>query len=162
MTEKTSGDIRSHINKTSMLELADNILDATARIEQIIWLPGAIGDGSSLAQPLRDLLEETDEELHRCFGKLPDWLMRVLHNKDGKEAFAEWANSAGKAGFVIQIATPVMTPHAYGASFSWGHYRTEWIYGDTIIDAVSIGLNWVEQCRREEGTLIQPEGSNAK
>jgi hypothetical protein len=48
-----------------------------------------------------------------------------------------------------------MKPYRYksgstGASFSWGHYATKWIYGDTLEDAVKQGFDWVEEQRKKE------------
>lgn len=153
-----SGRIRSHLNNMCMLELADKLQEFSARIDNIIWLPGAIGDGDAIAESLKEMLEEDFDTLDRCFGVLPNWLKDALQYRDGVHAFAEWANEMGLAGFVIQMATPVMTHSSPTSStFSWGHYKTEWIHGDTLLDAVAAGLAWVQQCRIKEGAHVAPE-----
>lgn len=131
-------------------ELFERFDEATARLEQVICIAGAISACDAISDPLSELLDEDDDTLQKCFGELPDWLTDELGTRDAGGAFAEWALRENKLGFVVQIATPVMEHHGDSSSFSWGYYRTAWVYGDTFDDAVNAGLAWVADERKKE------------
>lgn len=134
-----------------MKELFERFDEATARLEQVISIAGAIGGAcGDVARPLTDLLEEDEDTLRKCFGDLPEWLIEELDSRAAGEAFAEWALRENKLGFVVQIATPVMEHHGDSSSYSWGYYRTAWVYGDTFEDAVNAGLAVVAEQRTSE------------
>lgn len=134
-----------------MKELFERLDVATARMDQVISIAGAIGGASgAIAGPLGELLEEDDDTLCKCFGKLPEWLTDELGTGGAGEAFTEWALRENKLGFAVQIATPVMEHHEDGSTYSWGYYRTKWVYGDTFEAATNAGLAWVADERESE------------
>ena len=146
-----------------MDKLFEKLSDATARLEQVICIAGALGDGMAMADPLRELLDEDDDTLTKCFGKMPDWLTEALGDRhEAADAFFQWATDTAHLGFAIQIATPVMTPHGKGsASYSWGYYSTRWVYADTFDSAVDAGIAWVEDCRKKEKLKAKNKTPNA-
>lgn len=150
MTTNVSNRIRSQLNATSMRTLTDLLFDANARLETIIWLPAAIGEGNAVPEPLRDLIEESADQLKRCFPTLPDYVLQQREDGFGTHAFATWVGREKLGGFAVQIATPIMDHHRRDASFSWAVYSSSWVYGDTLFDAVLAGLRWVAEYRAKE------------
>jgi hypothetical protein len=137
-----------------MNKLLEKLDDATARLEQVICIAGAIGDGMSFAEPLRGFLVEDLDTMRKCFGTFPESVFDSLESDDNQEiaeAFSEWAIETDHLGFVVQIATPVMTPRGEDSnSYSWGYYSTRWVYADTFDGAVDAGLLWVDERRKAE------------
>lgn len=150
MIMNVSNNIRSQLNATSMHMLTELLSDATARLENIIWLPAAVGEGELTPEPLRELVELSKDQLERCFGTLPDWLLNSIENDFGTSSFADWIHEESKYGFAIKMATPMMSHNAHGSTFSWSVYYTEWVYGETLFDAVITGLRWVAERRSKE------------
>lgn len=136
----------------NLTKLRDQLEQATARIDAMVCLAGMLCDGNALSDPLTELLEERDDALKRCFPDMPPWLLEVVESDDPlEEAFGEWATEAGKLGFALKFATPVMKPVGKDCStYSWGRYSTTWVYGDTLHQAVKLGLTWVAERRRSE------------
>lgn len=129
--------------------LFERLNDAEARVETIIHLVGmmAVGFGENFSDPLDDFLGSLEADtLRECFPDIPAAVDEAVGAPDGNEMFFEWVMSAEKWGFVVCIATPVMRPDGY----SWGYYRTRWVYGDTFDEAVEKGLAWVAEQRTEE------------
>lgn len=134
-----------------MKQLFERLDEATARMDQVICIAGAIGGGcDAIADALTELLEEDDDTLRKCFGEMPEWLTEELGGGDAAGAFSEWALRENKLGFAVQIATPVMEHDKHGATYSWGYYRTAWVYGDTFEEAVNAGLAAVAEQRASE------------
>jgi hypothetical protein len=129
-----------------MKKLYERLDDATMRMENVVLLAGMLNDGMAMADPLRELLDsEDDETLQQCF---PDMPAALLAERDDealfRESFCEWAYRTNKWGFAVQFARPVMEWNAKcdSASFSWGYYKTAWLYGDTLEQAVKRGIQW--------------------
>ncbi len=128
-------------------DLQEKLLDATARIEQIVCIAGAMGDGEEFSAPLQELLEEDDETLRQCFGEQVDSLLELIADDVIVECFKDWALHNNKLGFAVQFAAPIFRRATTGSmgSYSWGCYSTRWVYGDTFDAAVSAGLAWVAE-----------------
>lgn len=139
--------------------------EATARIEQIIYIAAAFSE-ETLSEQLSDALEDP-ESLLKSIDKKPKWLQRLIDDGEyiDAEAFIEWvACQGGPLGFLVEIATPVMKPHdAHSASFSWGYFNTAWVYGETVDEAMDKGLAWVAERRAAElqKAGITPAGGEA-
>jgi hypothetical protein len=129
-----------------MNKIHEKLDDATIRMSQVILLAGMLNDGSDVADPLRELLEDEDDKiLIDCFPDMPAAILEYRDDEDMfKEEFASWAMRANKLGFLIQFGRPVMRYSADGehASYSWGHYAQRWVYGDTLEEAIEKGLEW--------------------
>ena len=126
--------------------------EATVRMEQIIFLPGMLGmDGDDTSDALVSFLAEEEEDtIVECFPGMPAALFDDGRD-DFTEAFSQWACGANLHGFLIQFATPVKTPIGKGVyNFSWGHYRTKWIYDESIKRAADRAVEWADQCRAKE------------
>ena len=121
---------------------------AVLRVDAVLLLAGMLNDGEALADPLRDMLDDADDdELTQCF---PDMPAALLADRDDdtvfRESFCMWAHDAGKFGFAVKFARPVMTwnREADSSSFSWGRYNTAWFYGDTLAQAMRQGKKWAK------------------
>lgn len=133
-------------------QVFEKLYDETTRVEKVIYLAGAMASGDSFSDDLREFFEEEDEDaIESCFGPIPDGV-----ELDEPEFVYEWLVDAQKFGFLVQVATPVMKPLGDGCTqFSWGHYRTEWVYGETLDSAIRLGLAWVAEMRELENTKFQ-------
>jgi hypothetical protein len=132
-----------------MTKIQERLYEATLRMETIILLAGMVNDGDAIADPLRELLEEEDDDqLQRCFPDMPASLIVQRDDEDAfREAFNWWLTDADKAGFVIRFGRPVMRWNATGdgATYSWGNYYTRWLYGDTVEQALQLAEQWAAE-----------------
>lgn len=134
----------------NMKALYEQLFDASARIEQVICIAGAISAEYAISDPLHDLLDDGDRLLE-CFDDLPDSLEESLGDSSAGDEFAEWALDSGHLGFLVQIATPIMEHDGDDVvAYTWGCYRTRWVYGETFDAAVTAGLAWVAEQRERE------------
>lgn len=132
-----------------MNEILEKLYEATLRVERTIYLAGALSD-SSLPDDLNDFLDDEDV-VAECLGDIPDWVDLAARPVDRGDWVCEWLMSAGRFGYLVQFATPVMTPHsATSRSFSWGYYSTKWVYAETMEEAIDKGLAWAEERRAKE------------
>jgi hypothetical protein len=134
-------------------QLHEQLEQATARIEALIHIGGMLTDPDSLPNAIERLLEEDDDTLSHAFPDIPDWVKEALDDlAERGYAFFEWAHQNNKLGFVVQFATPVMrdVDGDGGGTFSWGHYCTRWVYGETLEEAAKRGLEWVAERRAAE------------
>lgn len=133
----------------NLTALRSRFKDATARIEESICIATAMTDDGALADRLESIL--TEGANLECLG-MPGWVSSELEagGRNCTDAFFEWATEVEKFGWLVQFASPVMTQHKTGATFSWGYYRTKWVYADTFAQAIEAGLTWVAQMREHE------------
>jgi hypothetical protein len=134
-------------------QLYEQLEQACARIEALIHIGGMVTDGDSMPDVVDDLLQEDDETLAHAFPDMPAWVKEVLDDRHERgPAFAEWVHQDNKLGFVVKFATPVMrNVDGNGCgTYSWGHYYTQWTYGDTLEKATENGLAWVALRRAAE------------
>lgn len=143
-----------------MKQLAEKMWEETARIERIIFLAGAMTDGA-FSDDLDEFLDGEDEKtIKECLGKIPDYVDLEARSYERNDSVSEWLACAGKTGFLVQFATPVMTPHSGGSmSFSWGYYNTKWLYAETIDEAIEKGMKWVKERRRAEDKKAKKGGA---
>lgn len=132
-------------------EIAKNLWDATARIEQVIFLAGAVAQGDAIPDPLLELFDEFDE-ISRCFPDVPDFAESEGDARAAAESIADWFLMRNRLGFLVQVATPVMRKDGKHYAYSWGRYRTCWVYGDSMDEAVKAALAWVDDVRAKEQT----------
>lgn len=137
----------------ALLERFDN---DTARIDNFILLASVLAQGDSVPEVMENFLQDADEKrLSELFGPVPEYLKEDIE-AGNDEAIMEWLYESGRFGFLIEFATPVMTPSGSGtgARYSWGHYRMQWVYGDTLDAALDAGFAWVAGMRKKEGVLF--------
>ena len=135
-----------------MRDIIEKLDEANARIERIIFIAGAMASGYALSDDLNEFLDDEDEvTIEICLGAIPDYVDLDGRRSGRGDGIFEWLTAAGKLGFLVKFATPVMEPSGKeSCSFSWGYYHIGWIYADTIEQAISGGLCWVEQQHRAD------------
>lgn len=126
--------------------------DANARIERSIFLAGALAAMGAFPEDLDDYFDDLEvEDINACFGEIPEYVDVETRGYARSDGILEWLLNSQKLGFLVQFATPVMTPTGKNSySFSWGNYYTKWIYADTIEEAVDKGLAWVKKQRKSD------------
>lgn len=130
-------------NKEMIDKMDDGVLQADKILSLAMMSPGSICDD------LRDFFrEETD--IGKVLGvKVPDRIEESIQDEDFDDV-AEWLYDKNILGFLVRFATPVMDHRQNGASYSWGHKRIDWIYAETIDDALEKGLEWAASERNRE------------
>lgn len=131
--------------------IGEQLSSALLRIDKVIFIGGAISQ-ELLGDDLDSFLDEEDEEtIVKCLGEIPDYVDIDARSYELAECVFDWLNSAGKKGYLVKFATPVMTPHRGGSrSYSWGHYNTEWVYAESVDASIQTGLEWAESRRKSE------------
>lgn len=127
------------------VERTERLEQATVRIDNMIWLPGALAAGS-----MPDNLGEAIETLYNAdskqiVGKLPK-MQQLLSGED--EPDEDWISEVlyQETGFLVQLARPVPSGFCGTShSFSWGHYATKWIYVDDLDELVVLAEEFSEQ-----------------
>lgn len=144
-----------------MKDLLEKMCDAPARIERLILLAGAMGSHDAFPDGLNEFFDDEDEEtIEKCLGRIPDWVNIETSGHERYDAVFEWLVDSNKLGFLVQFATPVMKPIGKNCrTYSWGHYGTEWIYADTLDEAIDKGMKWVKSCRRAEDRKAKKGGA---
>lgn len=87
-------------------------------------------------------------QIAREYGNTND--LDNLDDDDFCEAVKTWIMEHEKYGFLVQVATPVCRNTGHGVSYSWGHYKTKWIYGETITEVVERTKVWIKAVRENE------------
>lgn len=147
-----------------MKTILEKLWDETARIDRIILIAGAIAAGDVHSSDLNDFFDDEDDEtIEEALGPLPEYVDLNVRGFERADNILEWLRDSGKLGFLIQFATPVMTPtSATSRSFSWGYYNTKWIYADTLDEAIDAGLKWVAGRRAAEDKKAKLKKGGAK
>jgi hypothetical protein len=124
---------------------AERLFETGVRVEQIIWLPGAVAEYECAPEVFSEefvdnLPEREDAELYQ---QLPRLARFAGEYPEPEEVAEELMNTAG---FIVQAATPVREYHADGgSSYSWGMYRTGWLYAATEAEIAPVVLAWAEK-----------------
>lgn len=141
-----------------MNSIIEKLYDANARIERVIFLAGALAGQDAFADDLNEFFDDEDvETIEECLGGIPTWVDLGASRWERSDDIYEWLTAAGKLGFLVQFATPVMTKRTeFARSFSWGYYKTKWFYAETIDEAIAKGLAWIEECRAAEDRDFKP------
>lgn len=136
------------------------------RFDKIIWLPLAIQDFAASGD-----LEEFIEwqfpcrQDHELFDQLP--VLKQFWDDDEipePEDVIEALYGGNVAGFLVQVARPVMRYNAEGsgATFSWGCYNFGWVFAESLDAVVDRAIRWGErhdQKQRKEAAA--PKGGAA-
>ena len=137
----------------SHIELAEGFRGSTLRIEQLIFI--AALDGVETHDTFRLFCESMDN----CV-EAPDHLIKDLPFlskwfgdddrdedlfEDEMEALFEQFVEARKLGFLAQVAHPIM----HGSAFTWGHYGTQWFYGESMEEILAKGVAWAKEMDEE-------------
>lgn len=133
----------------------DALRGACARIEKVIYIAGA-ADPNAFSEDLKEFFEQAaDEVIERCLGSVPDGV--ELDDRDlMEEMVSEWLHGAGLMGYLVNVATPVMKRFtATDRSFSWSYYCTNWVYAESMDEAIAKGLAWVQERRDAEDAYAE-------
>lgn len=131
------------------MSLSNLMYDNTARVDTILHLSAMYTEADAPASPLRDFFDDIDAT---TLARLFPWFVAPEDDEDeiDCEALLETAAMHREDGFLICISTPVMRHRGTSASYSWGHYRTHWVYAQTFEAAIEQGLAWVAEQRENE------------
>ena len=136
--------------------------DASVRVESVIYIPGAVADFESTPDAFKEdfcycLPERKDAPLYAALPSLKRFLSGGAEPDEIAEAllFTD--------GFLVQAATPVMRCSADGnsADFSWGYYRTEWLYAPTGEAITTVCLKWAEESDKRDRAKSAAESAAA-
>jgi len=126
-----------------MTEIADNLVVANVRFNQMFWISACLADPpSDLDELVQDDLWDADYIL-----AVAPWIKEILdEGSDADEVVSEMYNR-GMRGFIAQVATP--SPHKFSADgkswqTSWRSTRIEWLYADTLDDLCIKAVEWAE------------------
>lgn len=147
--------------------------DLTLRVEKTADLASLIGSGSfgcrHLPDPLDDFLN--DAYHHKTTSGAVGELFSLFRSNDPEEdgdaeELAYQLMQRGLLGVILQVATPVKSfyqPEAMDCSYSWGHYHTAWVYGQTYDDAWREAMQWAQKCAQEDKVKsLKEKGKKAK
>ena len=141
--------------------IAQRFYNETAAIEEIQLL-SSFSDRGRIPYELFDFLIDCDrDDFNTLFPEDDDdddlWMSfrDAATTKCGfpHEMLCEWFYEAGFYGFMVKFATPIMDDGTY----SWGMYRTQWVYGDTVDEAMERGFKWVASQREAEAKKAEVE-----
>lgn len=147
-----------------MYAILEKLNDATARVDRCIFIAGALAACDSFPSDIDDFFDDEDKEtIEKCFGEIPEFVDIDGRGYERAEGIFEWLRDSRKLGFLVNFATPVMTPTGKNSrSFSWDYYNIQWIYADTLEEALDKGLAWVETQRvSEDAKAKKTEGGAA-
>lgn len=128
-----------------MSNIVERFLEANARTEEVIFLGGVL-EPECAPSSLEDFFEDQVDQLVEIFGASASELTGVPEVWE----FQQWLIDSDKLGYLVKFATPVMDR----PSFSWGCYRTHWVYGDTFEAALDAGFAWIESMRDRERNAV--------
>lgn len=135
----------------NLSQILHDMTEASARFEKVIFLAASIDPDGCFPDDLVTFLEEEElSTIEACLGKVP-YPNADLRGVYGDEEIYDWLMHAQKLGFLVKVATPVMERISTTArTFSWSYYKTQWVYGDTMEQAITNGLKWVAIERNRE------------
>lgn len=123
--------------------IADEMFEATVRVEKLIYVPGAMAD---LENPPVDFVEDFFESLptgaeQQLHAQLP--ALAAFSSADCEATWEQVADAiAEETGFLVQAATPVFHVRGEVSDFSWGHYYTAWLYAANQGDIAPVCIAW--------------------
>jgi hypothetical protein len=116
-------------------DLSQFLFDSSVAIDTVILLAGEHDRTSDAFDDFID--EHTDDELRKILriDALPD-MGADVDDDERREYVIEHVREQNMQGLLVQIASPVKdyADDGNSASYSWGHYHTEWIYTDDLGD----------------------------
>lgn len=116
-------------------------MDDLVRTERMFWVKTLIQNGAP--DGIEDFIQSMDRD--GFFDHFP--FLTDDGDYPSEESLLEQFCDAGKEGFLIEAARPVMK---YGndkksATFSWGHYHTCWLYAETANDIEAVLDKWAQE-----------------
>jgi hypothetical protein len=118
------------------------------RFEGVFHL-GAIVQHDSLPPAFRDAINEELVEIAKAVGIPGKKALRM----DADE-FVEYVVDKNLMGLLVNVATPVReyaeSDDSNSYAFSWGHYGTEWLYGDDLAALLPKIEAWVTERSEED------------
>lgn len=145
----------------STRRIANRFYNETAAIEQIQFI-ASFADRGKIPDDLYEFLMDcTRDDFNMLFPDFDDeddmwaYFTSSAENSGGiaQEMLCEWFFENGFYGYMVKFATPVMDDGTY----SWGVYRTQWVYGDTVDEAFERGFKWVASQREAESKKSEVE-----
>ncbi|WP_027358410.1 hypothetical protein [Desulforegula conservatrix] len=137
--------------------------EISLRIKKMFFIPSVYMDfkaSDCFEEFVETMIQDFDEgleEFKSIFGEIPDWFADEWQSQD-KEMVFDYL-SEEKQGFVAEFATPVRifytSDSGEHAEYSWGRYRTQWIYGETIEELFEAGMKWFNNVIEEQRTRYQ-------
>lgn len=130
----------------------ETMFDAEVRVEELIYIPGAVASDESFPKALEefgeDLPAEEDAEIYKAIPALAPF----ADENNEPEAWRVAEALRFLPGFLVQAATPVRRPYGSGGAFtsSWGHYHTAWLHAPTEADIATVCAAWAEDRHNED------------
>jgi hypothetical protein len=134
-------------NKQNIHRKTFNALwDATIRLDQIVWLAGAV-EGFSDDDFFEDVILSAHEkapymhESMHIFSKVPEWAM------EDPGMLQEWMMDDGFFGFIVKVTTPKpirFYKNGYSDS-GFGYTSSTYMYVENIEDAVPMAQKWKQE-----------------
>lgn len=123
--------------------------DKVLRVDAIINLAYAIASGRA-GEILTAFIENdlVDAKLVRAKSTTFETIASEAENGDDDVVLSlEYLEDRGVDGVLIKGSRPVMKyfPNGRDASFSWGESNYEWIYGETLEDALTQLVEWADR-----------------
>lgn len=144
-----------------MTDIAQRLFDASVRFDKLIWLAASATDSGATSEDFRDFCENIPDSVDES-DPLLEALPTLKEYAEGDEypdpeEVAQKLIWAHKVGYLALAATPVMRwwPDGQGAEFSWGHYNTKWLYGETPAAVAAAALKWAKRCRAKEKATLR-------
>lgn len=123
-----------------MESIRNQFFDNDIRPEKVIHL-GTMCLGEDWPDISEDAFDDDRDEILNALG-----LASAGDDDDLPEELWELGQlleSRAKLGWLVLFATPVpRTFSENGYSFSWGHYATQWIYGESFEDCCVKAVKW--------------------
>lgn len=144
------------------MTIAQVFFDNSLRVENMIWLPGAIADQEALSEAFENFVnDDMPSNVDRpVYAQLP-----ALQQFAGMDDLPEPEDVAevllNTPGFLFQLARPVYRYRdGKMAEFSWGYYHTEWLYAETIEQICERAIEQVTRWEEQDQTpsLASKEG----
>lgn len=132
-------------------EMMGKLYDEALITDRVIYLAGALS-GDVLPDDLEEFFnDEDDETIEKCLGTIPEWVDVDANGYSLAESVSSWLSDENKLGFLVRVTTPVMKPLGGGIrSYSGGSFYLTWVYGETMDDALALGLAWATERRAYE------------
>jgi len=120
------------------------MFDNFLRIEAALWIPGTVTDFECTPDAFKEFVGELpDDKGDILFRQLP-----VLFEFDECSPPDNVARALLYVpGFLIKAATPVF---GGDGSYSWGYFRTKWLYAPDEHKIASVAIAWAETVRAAE------------
>lgn len=137
------------------MNIAEKLFNATCRIENLIWIAGAVANPEYLPEVFEEEFIENmpDNTNATLYQQLPA-LVPFIDNRDDTYELAYTLYDTD--GFLIQASTPVKKYYdEHSFSFSWGHFYTAWLYAKDSASIADVVLEWATRLAAEDRTALE-------